>query len=176
MAFTPINGWVRHLICDKVVHLNGHPSYSILDPDYITGYLFYDYSTTLPSGTFATPYFSSGNNKTLFMKTMSRIKIYVPYSVAINDNFTLPLRRNRTCINSDFEINTIKTERRRMKEENKFYYYYNNSVSNNDTLPGKDYLHESSLMPGFRLDWNYNSGVPIMDSFSEEKITQLYVR
>ena len=102
------------------------------------------------------------------MKTMSRIKIYVPYSVAINDNFTLPLRRNRTYINSeDFEINTIKTERRRMKEENKFYYYYNSSV---------DYLHESSLMPGFRLDWNYNSGVPIMDSFSEEKITLLFVR
>ena len=83
--------------------------------------------------------------------------------MAINDNFTLPLRRNRTYINSeDFEINTIKTERRRMKEENKFYYYYNSSVS--------------PLMPGFRLDWNYNSGVPIMDSFSEEKITLLFVR
>ena len=151
---------------------NWYHGYTKISCPYYDGSLVYDYSTTLPLGSYATPYFSSKMNKTLLIATWSKIRIFVPYSLYINKNFTLVLRKNFTSGSTHFRIDTIETKRTSLLNEKKYYFYHFDRQS----VINDNYYYLRSMMPGFRLDWNYNSDIPILDSFSEEKITQLFVR
>ena len=144
------------------------------EPFFSQFYLYYNFFTTLPSGSFSTPFFGSKFNKKKVINTKSTINIYVPYSVAHGEkDFILFSKKNYTGDSGLFLFEVNNFTRDYMKSPN---YGYTNYFSHEDYDVSYYDRQHLEVMPGFKLDWSFNVVVPLIDGFSEEKITQLYVR
>ena len=142
---------------------------SLVYPKISENSLFFDFFTTVPSGYFETPNFGSDFNESKFIKIYeSRVTIYVPNAVA-NNNFTLFLSRNYTDGSKQFTTEVKNVSKNAMRKSGSQYLHCENFVTYSN---GSQY----ETTPGFRVDWNYDINVPVVDRYSEFPITQLYIR